>query len=158
VQVDFDPQRISYSQLLDIFWNSHDPTARNWSRQYQNVAFYQNELQKQQAMSSFAARQKPTKGEILSQILPLRRFYLAEDYHQKYCLKQYHDLMRELTRIYPEEKKFIDSKATTRINAYLGGFGSPEQLDQELDGLGLSPDGSRFLHKLVNGRLSKSWF
>jgi len=156
--VDFDPHTISYNQLLDIFWNSHDPTDRNWSRQYQNVIFYENEQQKRQAMASLAARQKMIKGEIRSQVLPLCKFYLAEDYHQKYSLQQYHDLMRELTRIYPEEKKFIESTAVTRINSYLGGYGSPEQLDRELDGLGLSPDGVRILHKLVSGRHSKSWF
>jgi len=156
--VDFDPHKISYNQLLDIFWNSHDPTDRNWSRQYQNVIFYENEQQKRQAMASLAARQKMIKGEIRSQVLPLCKFYLAEDYHQKYSLQQYHDLMRELTRIYPEEKKFIESTAVTRINSYLGGYGSPEQLDRELDGLGLSPDGVRILHKLVSGRHSKSWF
>lgn len=156
--MDFDPHTISYNQLLDIFWNSHDPTDRNWSRQYQNVIFYENEQQKRQAMASLAARQKMIKGEIRSQVLPLCKFYLAEDYHQKYSLQQYHDLMRELTRIYPEEKKFIESTAVTRINSYLGGYGSPEQLDRELDGLGLSPDGVRILHKLVSGRHSKSWF
>jgi peptide-methionine (S)-S-oxide reductase len=158
VQVDFDPHKISYSQLLDIFWNSHDPTDRNWSRQYQNVIFYENGQQKRQAMASLAARQKMTKGEIRSQVLPLCKFYLAEDYHQKYSLQQYHDLMRELSRIYPEKKKFIDSTAVTRINSYLGGYGSPEQLDRELDDLGLSPGGSQILHKLASGRHSKGRF
>jgi hypothetical protein len=158
VQVDFDPQKISYSQLLDIFWSSHDPTGRNWSRQYMNVVFYENEQQKQVAMASLAAQQRKTNEKIRTQVLPLRKFYPAEDYHQKYTLKQYHNLMRELTRIYPHEKNFIDSTAVTRINSYLGGYGSPEQLDQELDGLGLSTDGARILHERVDRRRIKSMF
>ena len=58
VQIDFDPQRISYEDLLDIFWRSHTSTGHGWSRQYMNAVFYDNEKQQQFAMSSKAVMEK----------------------------------------------------------------------------------------------------
>jgi hypothetical protein len=52
VQVDFDPGRITYAQLLEIFWASHRPTSRNWSRQYMNAIFYHDDEQRRLAMVS----------------------------------------------------------------------------------------------------------
>lgn len=157
VQVVFDPARITYSQLLDIFWSSHDPTDRTWLRQYMNAIFYLNETQKELAAASLAAEQKKIKGHVRSQVLPVRRFYPAEDYHQKYLLHRQTDLAREMTRIYPDKTDFVNSTAVARINGYVGGYGSPEQLAREIDALGLSPGGRRALTDMVNGR-GKGWF
>ena len=157
VQVDFDPQRISYSQLLDIFWSSHDPTDHTWMRQYMNAIFYHNEKQRELAMASLAAEQKKIDGKVRSQVLPVQKFYLAEDYHQKYLLNRRSDLVREMTRIYPNKKDLVDSTAAARLNGYVGGNGSPDQLDREIDGLGLSPAGRQTLTELVH-RKGKGWF
>ncbi len=157
VQVDFDPQRISYSQLLDIFWSSHDPTDRTWMRQYMNAIFYHNERQRELAIASLAAEQKKLDGNVRSQVLPVRTFYLAEDYHQKYLLGRRSDLAREMTRIYPQKKDFVASTAVARLNGYAGGNGSPEQLAREIDDLGLSPVGRQALTEWVN-RKGKGWF
>jgi peptide-methionine (S)-S-oxide reductase len=52
VQVDFDPLRISYERMLEVFWESHDPAAGSWSRQYRNVIFFQNDRQREAAQRS----------------------------------------------------------------------------------------------------------
>jgi len=157
VQVDFDPQRISYSQLLDVFWSSHDPTDRIWMRQYMNAIFYHNQQQKESAMASLTVVQKKIGRNVRSQVLPVRTFYPAEDYHQKYLLNRRSDLVREMTRIYPKKKDFVNSTAVARLNGYVGGYGSPDQLAREIDSLGLSPAGRQALTDLVNGQ-GKGWF
>jgi peptide-methionine (S)-S-oxide reductase len=149
VQVDYDPRRISYKQLLEIFWNSHTPTSRSWSTQYKNAVFYHNDSQQKAAEDSKTELARKTGGTIRTQVVPLRSFNLAENYHQKYLLKQRSDLAAEMTRIYPGDRDFIDSTAVARLNGYLGGNGTADQLARELDSLGLSPAGRRALEMLV---------
>ncbi len=85
----FDPGKIKYENLLDIFWECHDPTSLNRQgadvgTQYRSVIFYDNEIQKTTAESSRLLAQKNFADPIVTQILPLHVFYPAEDYHRKY--------------------------------------------------------------------------
>ena len=149
VQVDYDPARISYERLLEIFWQSHRPDERNWSRQYMNAVFYHDERQKAAAKASKAAVEKKTGKNVRTEVLPVRSFTLAEDYHQKYLLKRYADLKSELTRIYPNHRDLVDSTAAARLNGYAGGHGGPEKLSVEMDMLGLSEEGRKALRRIV---------
>jgi peptide-methionine (S)-S-oxide reductase len=150
VQVDFDPRRITYAQLLDIFWKSHNPSRQSWSRQYLNVIFYHDDEQRRQALESKAAVENKRGRKVKSEVLPLRSFTLAEDYHQKYLLKQHVNLKNEMTRIYPHHRDFIDSTAVARLNGYVGGNGGSAQLRREIDRLGLYEAGKRELTEIVN--------
>lgn len=95
VQVDYDPRRITYNQLLDIFWESHWPADATWSRRYMNAVFYHNEQQHQLAMASKTAVKKKIGITVKTEILPLQSFTMAEDSHQKYILKHnYSDLKK----------------------------------------------------------------
>lgn len=95
VQLNFDPARISYEELLDQFWAMHDPTQRNrqgWDvgSQYRSVIFYHDESQHDQAEASrerLAASGRHA-GEIVTEIVPAGDFWTAEDYHQHYLAKQ----------------------------------------------------------------------
>jgi methionine-S-sulfoxide reductase len=95
VQIDFDPSRISYRELLAIFWESHDPTRNSWSRQYRAAIFYHNDEQRIVALETrdklaLETRDKlalETRGEIATAIEPYSGFYIAEDYHQKHSLR-----------------------------------------------------------------------
>ncbi len=89
VQIEYDPQVVSYEKLLEMFWEIHDPTTLNRQGndsgpQYRSVIFYHNETQKQAAEKSKAEAQKQWGGRIVTEIVPLKKFYLAEDYHQDY--------------------------------------------------------------------------
>ena len=119
-QIDYDPARISYEQLLDIFWKNHDPAIKSWSRQYMAAVFYHNEEQKQLAIKSRAREEERQKTKIYTDVLPASEFYLAEDYHQKYYLRRERELLREFTAIYPALKDFISSTAVARANGYAG--------------------------------------
>jgi peptide-methionine (S)-S-oxide reductase len=152
VQIDYDPVRIAYKDLLEIFWNSHDPTDWNGSRQYMQAVFYHDRRQQTLALDSKRAVQGRIAGEVRTRVAPLHTFTLAEGYHQKYLLKGRTGLAREITRIFPREQEFLDSTAAARLNGYAGGYGSPEQLGEEIDRLGLSPRGRELLENLVRGR------
>jgi peptide-methionine (S)-S-oxide reductase len=140
VQVDYDPERIGYADLLAFFWESHRPTSRSWRRQYLHAVFFQDARQEKEALASKAAVEKRLGETVRTEVLPLRSFTLAEDYHQKYLLKREPDLLRELTRIYPRPDDLVNSTAAARINGYAGGYGSATQLEQEIGSLGLSPE------------------
>jgi peptide-methionine (S)-S-oxide reductase len=145
VQIDFDPTKVSYEKLLEVFWKSHSPGSRSWSRQYKAVVFFHNEEQKRLALESRDRLAAEIKGKIYTEVLPFSGFYLAEAYHQKYRLQQDGGLMREFRAIYPDAQDFVNSTAAARVNGYLGGYGTPEELQRELTTLGLSEAGAERL-------------
>jgi peptide-methionine (S)-S-oxide reductase len=89
IQIEFDPQQISYEKLLHYFWEVHDPTTLNRQgadegTQYRSIILYRNEAQKAAAEKSKAEAQKNFRSRIVTEIVPLKKFYKAEDYHQDY--------------------------------------------------------------------------
>jgi peptide-methionine (S)-S-oxide reductase len=95
VEVEYDPAKISYEQLLDVFWENHDPTQLNrqgpdWGTQYRSAIFFHSP---EQEAAAKAAKQKLEKSghyskPIVTQIVPAVTFYEAEDYHQQYLEKR----------------------------------------------------------------------
>lgn len=153
VQVDFDPTVISYRELLEVFWESHVPGYPAWSRQYMNVIFYHDEEQRRLAEASQAPAAAKTGGQVHTAILPATEFTLAEDYHQKYYLRQVPGLWRELRRSYPDLKGLVDSTAAARMNGYVSGYGAASQFEEELPRLGLSSEAGQ---QLLDRRAAKS--
>jgi len=149
VQMDYDPTVISYKELLEVFWDSHDPAAPSWSRQYMSLLFYHNDEQRSLAMASKERQEAELGRPVLTQLVPFSKFYLAEDYHQKYRLRQEDDLMTEFNAFYAEAQDFIDSTAAARINGYLAGYGTFQALQEHLSSFGLSPDGEARLLELA---------
>jgi len=147
--VDFDPRLISYTHLLDIFWKSHEPTRQSMSRQYLKAVFYHNEQQGELAMASRKAIEKETGSTVRTEVLPIRSFTMAEEYHQKFTLKRQSTLRDEMAHIYPLNHDFVNSTAVARLNGYAGGHGTKGQLSKEIGRLGLSPEGKRVLTNIV---------
>jgi peptide-methionine (S)-S-oxide reductase len=147
VQVDYDPTKISYDELLDVFWKSHDPTVPAYSRQYQSIIFVHNEEQRRLANQSKQQEEAKLGSTVTTEIIPFSAFYPAEDYHQKYYLRQIQELMADFKAIYPDAGEFRDSTAAARINGYIGGYGTAETLQKELASYGLSPTGNKILLK-----------
>jgi peptide-methionine (S)-S-oxide reductase len=90
-QIDFDPNVISFEKLLDVFWHTHDPTTLNRQgndvgTQYRSAIFYHNE--KQKAIAEKSKRDLESRGvyrdPIVTEIVQLEKFYVAEDYHKNY--------------------------------------------------------------------------
>jgi peptide-methionine (S)-S-oxide reductase len=94
VQLQFDPERISYEQLLDLFWSLHDPTTLNRQgpdvgTQYRSAIFVHDAEQEAAATASKARLQEAARSRrpIVTEIVPAGPFYRAEDYHQQYFEK-----------------------------------------------------------------------
>lgn len=95
VEIHFDPAKVSYTQLLDVFWDCHDPTQLNRQgpdvgRQYRSVIFYQSEAQAQAAQISLTGQQASGKfaAPIVTEISAAPVFFKAEEYHQRYFEKK----------------------------------------------------------------------
>ncbi len=149
VEIEYDPSRISYQELLDVFWASDTPTIKPYSRQYLPAIFYHNEEQKRLAMESRDRASAKAEGPIYAEVLPAVRFYQAEDYHQKYWLRHRLSLMKEFRAYYPDDADLIRSTAAARVNGYVAGYGTPEALESELESLGLSEEESQKLMEMV---------
>lgn len=92
VQIEFDPAKITYDQILEVFWDIHDPTTLNRQgpdsgTQYRSVILYHDDAQKKAAEKSKNTAQAKFGGKIVTEIGPLKKFYVAEDYHQDYFRK-----------------------------------------------------------------------
>ncbi|PYK58294.1 MAG: peptide-methionine (S)-S-oxide reductase [Verrucomicrobia bacterium] len=92
IQIEFDPHKISYEKLLEVFWEAHDPTTMNRQgadagTQYRSVILYHNDAQKRAAEKSKELAQWRFPRPIVTEIVPLTKFFKAEEYHQDYFRK-----------------------------------------------------------------------
>jgi peptide-methionine (S)-S-oxide reductase len=92
IRIAYDPAVVSYGHLLGVFWNAHDPTTLNRQgadegTQYRSIILYASEAQKAEAEKSKAAAQAGFPDPIVTEILPLKEFWPAEEYHQHYFAK-----------------------------------------------------------------------
>ncbi len=149
IRIVFDPVMISYVDLLGVFFDSHDATWRPQGRQYMSLILTSGDEQAFQARAALAATQKVFGGRVATVIAPLDKFTPAEDYHQKYYLRNVTDLFGAIRPLYPDERSFVLSTAAARVNGYLGGNGSPERLAAELPLLGLPAPAARRLSSIV---------
>jgi peptide-methionine (S)-S-oxide reductase len=152
IQIDYDPSKITYQDLLDAFWSGHDPRYRSWSRQYASFIFVHNDEQRRLAEESRTRIAKERGSTIHTEIEFYRGFTLAENYHQKHALQQFPAFLEDLQRIYPVPEVFVASTAVARMNGYLGGEGSFNALLREVNGLGLSAARKEELFKIVQRR------
>jgi peptide-methionine (S)-S-oxide reductase len=94
VLVEYDPARVTYDQLLDVFWNEHDPTTRDRQgpdvgTQYRSAIFFHDAEQQAAALASKERLERSGRFRrpIVTEIVPASTFYPAEDYHQQYFAK-----------------------------------------------------------------------
>jgi peptide-methionine (S)-S-oxide reductase len=88
-EIEFDPAKISYQKLLEVFWQAHDPTTLNRQgadegTSYRSIILYRDKKQELLAEKSKLEAQKDFRNPIVTEIVPLKKFYKAEDYHQEY--------------------------------------------------------------------------
>lgn len=151
VQVDYDPRLVSYDDLLAVFWTAHRPLMPAYSRQYASVILAPDEERLETASHSKQALES-ARGPLYTDIVRLDRFYVAEDYHQKYRLRGTPQLMREFQAMCPDETAFRESTAAARVNGYLDGWGGVHDLEAEIGSFGLSARGQEILRAAVGGR------
>jgi peptide-methionine (S)-S-oxide reductase len=92
VEVEFDPERVTYDELLDVFWASHNPTTRNRQgfdvgTQYRSAVYFHSSEQEAAVRASRDRAQQGLRKEIVTEIEPATTFWPAEEYHQRYFEK-----------------------------------------------------------------------
>jgi peptide-methionine (S)-S-oxide reductase len=149
VQIDYNPEVVSYEQLLDVFWDGNAGSSSIFSKQYNSIIFYHNDEQKELAVASYE-KQKEMHGSVISTaIVPFTKLYLAEDYHQKFYLQQYDKLMSGFTDSVDSFEAFVNSTAAARLNGYVGGYGDTDTLARDIDKYGLTMEGKEKLLEIV---------
>ena len=153
IQIDYDPDIVSYQELLDVFWAANAGYQSGYSRQYNSIIFYHNEEQKILAEKSYQKRLETRPNTVLTEIVPYKGFTLAELYHQKYYLQVEERLLQDALRSHDDFEGFIYSTAAARLNGYLGGYGDPAILETELESYGLSDEGEKILLQIAENGL-----
>jgi len=146
VEIEYDPQVTSFEQLLDVFWKHHDPTAPNIT-QYMSAIFYNDEQQEKAAKLSMEQESKKRDVPLTTKIVPGERFYVAEDFHQKYFLLKYPKVLKDLELEF--SSRMVRSFIATRLNGYLGGYGTPKDFEAEVNQLGLPNNVEQFVRNRI---------
>lgn len=136
-EIDFEPDEVTYTELLEKFFEWHNAFRKPYARQYMSAILYHSEEQRQ-AIENAVASREDAKRKVRSEIKAHDGFTLAEDYHQKYYLRRNKKVTLELKSRFPTLQEFIDSTACAKANAVLGGFWQPSS--EELDQLGFSEE------------------
>ena len=140
LQIDFDPNVISFEEVVEFFWNNHNPLRNGISRQYMSAVWCHDESQREIIENARIAVASKLSGKVQTPVLPLEVFYPAEGYHQKYRLQQQPSLMKHFARMHSDASKFVDSTVAARLNGFLYGYGSRELFDRESGDYGIPTD------------------
>lgn len=148
VQIDFDPERLAYEDVLRLFWEGHNPSRRRTKRQYRSLLLPATDAQEEAARASKKRHAEATGRPVRTDVERLSRFYMAEDYHQKYRLRRDELLREEFEGMFGgDDEALRESPAVARANGYAAGHGMPEQLEREIGKLGLSEGARRHLRQ-----------
>jgi methionine-S-sulfoxide reductase len=151
VQVDYDPTVISYEQLVDLMFALHDPTSRPSYAQYASLILAQDDEQLTIARERAKVASVKLGKPLTTRIETLKRFWPAEDYHQKYYLRNDRTLLTQLRGMLgADETALRDSTAAMRVNGYVSGSGTRTRLAGEIDSFGLSAPAREHLLSLVD--------
>lgn len=115
------------------------------------AVFYHNDEQKRLALATRDRMASDLGSKVHTAVLPATTFTRAEDYHQKYSLQGHRGILREFQAMYPQAADLIESTAAARVNGYLAGYGNRQQLEHEVDRLGVSRE-ARLTLLNVGGR------
>ena len=127
-QVDYDPDDLSYGDLLAVVFENHDPSQQTRKTQYQNIVFYDSSDQRE-TLESVLESNGLDAETIETRIERLTRFYLAESYHQKYNLKANQSLLDPFEEAGYDDEKLRESPAAAKRNGYAGGHDISEEHD-----------------------------
>lgn len=144
-EVDYDPTRLSYADLLDLVFRAHDPTRPGYGTQYQSAVLCRADIELARAKEHGERAAAERGGKLQTRISPLDTFYRAEDYHQKYRLRHEAALTAELVARYGSDERMVDSTLAARLNGLLSGYGKRSELSRLFPLFALSPDAEQRL-------------
>lgn len=137
IELDYDPGIVTYEDLLADFLAWHETGLRSMSVQYRSAVFCRSDDEVAAAERALASP-RSVFGAAATSIERLKRFWPAEDYHQKYTLRGHRDIAAQLRARFTDESAFRDSTSAARLNGWLDGWGNAAQIECELSLTGLS--------------------
>ena len=146
VQIEFDPQLISYEEVLKEFWQNHYPNRDNYKgRQYISLLHYHTEQQRQVIKAVLPEMELRLGESIETEISPFTQFTPAEERHQKYYLKRYPKALEQLKELYPDSRLLTDSTFAARLNGFVKGFGTKDGVLKEVSQWSIGKNEKAFL-------------
>ncbi len=142
-EFDYDEKRITYEDIIRTFWYSHTAESKSGKTQYKSIIFYRNHEERIIAEESKKEFEMELGRAVNTEIRPISRFYLAENYHQKFFLQKVETIRRDFIEIYPDIKDFINSTAAMKVNSYCKGNGTIEMLSKEIRKFNLTDKGMK---------------
>ena len=152
IDIIFDPDLISYEDLVHLFWENHDAAKDRFykERQYISILFYRNEKQLAIAKKVRAELEKRDGKELQTELQKYQVFYPAEDHHQKYFLRRFKQARTAIRELFPDEKSFIHSTIAARLNGFVRERGNLPDIKQEITHWGLEPAQTELLLTTLN--------
>lgn len=133
IQIEFDPQIISYEEVIKEFWQNHYPNRDHYKgRQYISLLHYHTEQQRQTIKTILPEMESRLGEPIETEISSFTQFTPAEERHQKYYLKRYPKALEQLKVLYPDNGFLTDSTFAARLNGFVKGFGTKDSVLKEI--------------------------
>lgn len=151
VQIDYDEDIITYDELLAIFWKNNIYKMKSLKVQYKSLILYHDKEQRTKALKSKDEKEKNENTHIYTDIEYIDKFYLAENYHQKYYLQSLRTVSNDIKKSYKNFNDFVDSKIAARLNGYIKGYGDINMLRHDLKTDLLSDKSKKRLISIVDG-------
>ena len=140
VEIDYDPDAITYDELIDIFFESHNETLRPYDQRVKSLIFYRNDDEREIAKAKLdeVRARTPENESVYTELKAFEVFYLAEPEHQNRSLKLEVSLYKELEQMFRSEDKILLSILVSKLNGYIYGYGDMEGALEVLEISGLS--------------------
>lgn len=138
MEIDYDPERVSYEELLTYFVSFHTIHQRPYDQRVKSLVLYRTEDEQEAAEKLLAQIGQEIDAPIFTEVKALETFYLAEQEHQYRAVQMEVSLLDELNEIFPSQEQMQLSILVSKLNGFLYGFGDREGLDLVLDQSGLS--------------------
>ena len=147
IQIEYDPEQITYKELIEIFFENHNPYQKPYGSQYKSIVFYHNERQKEIFEDHVANLNN--KRQLYTELKEYSEFHYAEYYHQKYRLQSFNNIMSELRDMYSNDKEFINSTLTARLNHYVGSKTGLDLFEKEKEFYDLESETIKWLKNYI---------
>lgn len=140
IEIDFNPEVLSYQKILQHFWQNHYPNRDNYKgRQYISLLYYHSESQ-MEAIQAIKREMEQALGEAIeTEIQPYVRFTMAEERHQKYYFKGYPKALAQLQDLYPSPEILVNSTFAARLNGFVKGYGKRAEIIAEIEDWDIDP-------------------
>ena len=135
-----------------MFWSSHDPYGRQGSTQYKDVLWTHGAEQAREAKAFVTEKTEGEERSVTTEMAPAPRFWIAEDYHQKYYLRGKRALVPVLLGEEWTDEQLRESKLAARANGWIASHGTKEEIAAELEALALSEKAREALGAVLGER------